>query len=182
MKHSAYREVEGFYVPPESGDAATMSAFAARNEPVESAPSDRIYDNPELDFSFPVRIQVKANTSVTPITTTSAKVIATCQGHTVAATTAVAKGRVYYFGTSLGASISAGDDRGIELLRAVIRPVARPSVTGGRLSPRLIGSGGARALLAVFNDTVQAQSSRVTLPAGLHASDAYPRRETGSGH
>ena len=172
-----YREGESFYIPPENGDIVITSAFSARNKPVESAPSDRIYDNPELDFSAPVRIQVKANTWVTPITTTSATVIATCQGHPVAATKAVGKGHVYYFGTSLGASISAGDDRGIELLRAVIWPAARPLMTAERLRPRLIRSGSGRALLAIFNDTVQEQSSRISLPPGFsRATDIHAEK------
>jgi hypothetical protein len=144
---------------------------------VESAPSDRIYDNPELDFSAPARLQVKANTWVTPITTTSAMVIATCEGHPVAATKALGTGRVYYFGTSLGASINAGDDRGIELLRAVIWPVARPLVTAERLRPRLIRRGNGRALLAVFNDTVKEQFSRISLPPGFsRATDIHAEK------
>jgi len=166
-----YREGESFYIPPETGDIAVTSAFAARNKPPEIAPSDRIYDNPELEFSAPVRISVKVNTWLTPITTTSATVIATCQGHPVAATSTVGKGRVYYFGTSLGSAIGAGDDRGIELLRAVIWPVAKPPVSGGKLRPRLIGAnkGGntGHALLAVFNDAVNEQASRIALPPGF---------------
>jgi hypothetical protein len=53
---------------------------------LDSAPSDSIYDNPELEFTAPAVIRVKGNTYVTPIETTSATVIATCQGHKVAAT------------------------------------------------------------------------------------------------
>jgi hypothetical protein len=34
---------------------------------------------------------------------------------------------VYYFGTNLGASIGAGDDRGSELLRSVTSRIALPS-------------------------------------------------------
>jgi hypothetical protein len=73
---------------------------------------------------------------LTPIKTTSATVIGTCQGLAVAARKAVGRGQVYYFGTNLGGSISAGDDRGIELLRAAIWPIVRPSVAGGSLQSR----------------------------------------------
>jgi hypothetical protein len=144
------------------------------------APSDRIYENPELDFSAPVAIQVKGNFYVTPITVTSAKVIATCEGQPVAAMKTLGSGRVYYIGTNLGASIAAGDDRGIELLRAIIWPVARPMVTGGRLRPRLVRGGDGPALLAVFNDTVEEQTSRIPLPqpytraTDIHAQKAEP--------
>ena len=42
---------------------------------------------------------------------------------TVAARKKVGKGWVYYFGTNLGASIAAGSEGGIELLRAIITKV-----------------------------------------------------------
>lgn len=161
-----YREGESFFIPSENDSLVITSAFTARTKPLDSSPSDRIYDNPELEFSSPIAIRVKGNTYVTPIETTTATVIATCQGHKVAATKALGKGRVYYFGTNLGASIGAGDDRGIELLRAVIWPVTKPRVTGDKLRPRLIGSSDRRALMAVFNDTVEEQTSRIALPPG----------------
>lgn len=175
-----YREGESLYIAPEDGNAAITSAFTARTKPLESAPSDRIYDHPALEFSAPVAVRVKANTYLTPIETTSATVIATCQGLPVAASKALEKGRVYYVGTNLGASIGAGDDGGIELLRAMIWPVAKPPVTADRLRPRLIGSGAGRALLAVFNDTVEEQKSRIVLPprytraTDIHARKAQP--------
>ena len=114
------------------------------------------------------------------LTVTSAKVIATCEGQPVAAMKALGSGRVYYIGTNLGASIANGDDRGIELLRAMIWPVVPPAVTGGRLRPRLIRSGNGPALLAVFNDTVEEQTSRMALPrpytraTDIHAQKAEP--------
>lgn len=159
-----YREGESFYIPSERDKPVITSAFNARTRPAEVAPSDRIHENPELEFSAPITIGVKGNFYVTPITTASATVIATCQGHSVAAMKVLGKGRVYYFGTNLGASIGGGDDRGIELLRAVIWPVARPAVTGGKLRPRLIRSGEGPALLVVVNDTIEEQSSRIALP------------------
>lgn len=175
-----YREGESYYIPSESDETAITSAFAARNKPADVAPSDRIYENPELAFTEPVAISVRGNFYVTPIKVTSAKVIATCQGEPVAAMKKLGSGRVYYIGTNLGASINAGDDRGIELLRAMIWPVVRPAVTGGRLRPRLIRPGDGPALLAVFNDTTGAQTSRIVLPrqytraTDIHAQTGEP--------
>ncbi len=175
-----YREGESYYIPGDDDQTTITSAFAARNRPVDVAPSDRIYENPELDFSAPIAIRVKGNFYVTPITVTSAKVIATCGGESVAAMKDLGSGRVYYIGTNLGASIAAGDDRGIELLRAIIWPLARPQVTGGRLRTRLVRTGSGPALLIALNDTVEAQTSRVMLPApytratDIHAQKAEP--------
>jgi len=163
-----YREGESFYIPSETDEI--------KNKPVQNAHSDRIYDNPEIEFSTPVAISVKANTYLTPIQTTSATVIGACQGFPVAARKAVGRGQVYYFGTNLGASISAGDDRGIELLRAVIWPVVRPPVTAGNLRPRLV-SGAKRALMVVVNDTVEEQTSRIVLPVNYsRATDIHSEK------
>jgi hypothetical protein len=88
----------------------------------------------------------------------------------------VGRGQVYYFGTNLGGSISAGDDRGIELLRAVIWPVVRPPVTGGSLRPRLV-SADKRSLLIVVNDTTQEQTSRIVLPPNAsRATDIHTEK------
>jgi beta-galactosidase GanA len=172
-----YREGESYYIPSEVDETAITSAFPARNKPVQVAPSDRIYDNPELEFSEPVAIRVRGNFYLTPITVTTAKVIATCQGQPVAAMKSLGAGRVYYVGTNLGASITAGDERGIELLRAIIWPVARPIVSGSRLRPRLIRAGNGPALLAVFNDTVEEQTSRIALPEPYRrATDIHSRK------
>jgi beta-galactosidase GanA len=175
-----YREGESYYIPSEADQGATTSAFAARNRPADVAPSDRIYESPELDFTEPAAIRVRGNYYVTPITVTSAKVIGTCQGEPVAAVKALGSGRVYYIGTNLGASIATGDNRGIELLRAIIRPVVQPAVTGGRLRPRLVHSGNGPALLIVFNDTVEEQTSRIVVPppfsraTDIHSRNAEP--------
>ena len=158
-----YREGESFYLPSENDETVVTSAFPSRNKPLQTAPSDRIYDNPEIEFTSPVSLSVKGNTYLTPIKTTSATVIGTCQGFPVAARKTLGKGQVYYFGTSLGGSISAGNDQGIELLRAVIWPVVRPPVTAGSLRPRLV-PGRKGALMIVVNDTIDEQTSRIVIP------------------
>ena len=158
-----YREGESFYIPSENDETEFTSAFPARNKPVQTAPSDRIYDNPDIQFSSPVSVSVKANMYLTPIKAPSAAVIGTCQGFPVAAHKKLGEGQVFYFGTSLGGSIAAGDDQGIELLRAVIWPVVRPNVTGGKLRPRLVGDQH-RAFMIVVNDTIDEQTSRIVIP------------------
>lgn len=86
---------------------------------------------------------------------------------TVAATKKVGKGRVYYFGTNLGASIATGSEGGIELLRAIVAKVVKPAVAGGTVRPRLV-EGKKQSLLVVFNDHPSDQAARLTLPGRYH--------------
>ncbi|HKV41278.1 MAG TPA: beta-galactosidase trimerization domain-containing protein, partial [Blastocatellia bacterium] len=150
-----YREGESFYIygPNDRRDAP----------PTQSLPeAERIYFDSELDFSQPAAVKVKAHTFLTPLEIGSATAIATCSGFPVAVSKKVGAGQVYYAGTNLGASISAGDANGIELLRAIITPVVQPAVTAGKVRPRLIG-GERRSLLVVFNDTVEDQPAVIQL-------------------
>ena len=89
----------------------------------------------------------------------------------------VGKGRVYYLGTSLGGSIFAGCDAGIELLRALITSVARPRVTSSDLRPRLI-EGPTSSLLVVFNDCTQDQKGSIEVPIAFRlALDIHTLQE-----
>jgi hypothetical protein len=130
-------------------------------------------------FAAPAAVRVKANTYLTPLEITSAKPIGKFQDMTVAAMKKLGKGEVYYFGTNLGASIAAGHDTGIELLRAIITKVVKPPVSAAKVRPRLI-AGDKRSLLAVFNDTPADQAASVALPArykkatDLHSHTARP--------
>jgi beta-galactosidase len=160
-----YREKENYYMRPraEAGSAATP-------------PAEMINYEPDIQFSSPVRVQVRANTYLTPIEITSATPIATCMGLTVAAKKQVGKGEVYYLGTNVGASIAMGNDAGIDLLRAIITPAAPPAVSSTKLRPRLI-EGPKRSLLAVFNDTPRDQTAGIGLPRRYHrATDIHSRR------
>jgi hypothetical protein len=157
-----YREGESFWVNQKS---------PAKDVP----PSDRIYYEPEIAFTAPVPARIKGHTYLTPIEVTSARPIGKCQDMTVAAMKKVGKGWVYYFGTNLGASIAAGSDGGIELLRAIITRIVKPSVVGGKVRPRLV-EGDKRSLLVVFNDNPQDQVTSLQLPARYKkATDLYSR-------
>ena len=124
-------------------------------------------------------IRVKAHTFVTPIEILSATPIATCQSFTVAARKQVGKGQIFYIGTNLGASIAAGDDAGVELLRAILTPAVRPPVSSKALRPRLI-SGSKGSLLLVINDTPKDETEGIALPpefvcaTDLHAGKDLP--------
>jgi len=147
-----YREGESFWVNGE------------RQPPPGTPPSDRVYYQPEIVFTAPVAARIKGHTYLTPLEITSATPIAKYQDVTVAVAKKVGKGQVYYFGTSLGASIVAGSDAGIELLRAIVTRVVKPPVTAPKVRPRLVGDG-KRGLLVVFNDTPQDQTASIKLPA-----------------
>ena len=136
----------------------------AQSPPPDVSPSDLIYYQPEIEFTFPRKLSVRAHTFLTPLKIGSADPIARSHGHTVACRKALGDGQIFYFGTNLGAGITAGDARGIELLRAIITPIVRPPVTAETVRPRII-EGSRRSLLIIFNDTCQDQASRIKLPS-----------------
>jgi hypothetical protein len=114
---------------------------------------------------------------VTPIEILSATPIATCQGFTVAAKKQVGKGQIFYIGTNLGASISAGDLGGVELLRAIVTPIVQPPVSSKTLRPRLI-TGFKRSLLMVSNDTPKDESESIAIPAEyVRATDIHAGKD-----
>jgi len=146
-----YRELESFGLNP-------------RPRTKDVAATDDVYYDPEILFTLPISAHIKGHTFLTPIEVTSAEPIARCNGLNVASRKRVGKGWVYYFGTNLGASIMAGSDEGIELLRAIVTERVQPQVVGGVLRPRLI-VGKQRSLLAVFNDHPTDQTATLKLPS-----------------
>jgi hypothetical protein len=179
-----YREKESYYVEqkvigvvepvnPNVNAQDKSRLFVPPNLPA----AERIYFEPEIEFSEPLPIRVRAHTFLTPVDISSAKAIATCYGFPVASTKRVGKGAAYYVGTNLGASIAAGDERGIELLRAIITRVLRPRVTSEKVRPRLI-EGEKHSLLTVFNDTAEDQAARIDLPTRYRrATDIHRQAE-----
>jgi beta-galactosidase GanA len=165
-----YREKESYYL--QNGTEA-QPLSVPRNLP----PSEKVYYEPEIEFSRPITTKVRAHTFLTPIEIRTAAPIAHCHGMTVGATKKAGKGEVYYFGTNLGASIMAGDNRGIELLRAIVTRVVPPPVTSDKLRPRLI-EGTTRSLLALFNDAAEDQTGSIKLPQRYRrAKDIHENRE-----
>jgi hypothetical protein len=168
-----YREKESYYLlsKGEPGPLADLLGPAVRPA------AEQIYYEPEIEFSLPIRTRAKARTLLTPINVTSATPIATYQNLTVGAMKKVGKGNVYYVGTNLGASIAAGNDAGIDLLRAIVTQLARPSVSSSKIRPRLI-EGSNRGLLVAFNDTAADQTENIALPSRYHrATDIHSRSE-----
>jgi hypothetical protein len=137
----------------------------------ELAPSDRVYVDGHLTFTEPVAATIKAHTFLTPITVSSAKVIAAYESTPVAATRKLGKGQVYYIGTNLGASIEEGSQAGIELVRAIVSQTIRPAVTAEKVRPRLIESH-AGSLLIVFNDQIADQTVTVQVPSRYKTATA----------
>ena len=120
---------------------------------------------------------MKARTFVTPIEITSATAIATCQGLMVGAKKQVGKGQIFYIGTNLGASITAGDEGGVEWLRSIVTPIVRPSVSSKTLRPRLIAGAG-RSLLLIINDTPGDETESIALPPEyVRATDIHSGKE-----
>ena len=165
-----YREKESYYV---NNGTETNPLSIPKNLP----PSDKVYYEPEIQFTHPVPTKVKAYTFLTPIELKTATPIGNYDGKTVAATKKVGKGEVYYFGTNLGASIAGGDSRGIELLQAILARVVSPPVHCDTLRPRLI-EGAGRSLLVIVNDRVDDQTGTIKLPPRYHrATDIHTQRQ-----
>jgi beta-galactosidase len=152
-----YQEKESYYI---TSGTETQPVVVPRNLPT----AERIYFEPELEFSEPVATKIKAHTFLTPLELTSATPIARHQDMTVAAMKKLGSGRVFYFGTNLGASIAAGNDGGIELLRGILHSIVQPPVTADKVRPRLI-AGEQRSLLVVFNDSPEDRTGIIPLPS-----------------
>jgi len=168
-----YREKENFIQRPQSEWVTKVTPGGPPLRPADEI----IYYQPEIEFTLPLIIRVRANTFLTPITVSSATPIAHYRDLTVAAMKKVGKGEVYYIGTNLGASINNGDDAGIVLLRAIITKAAHPPVTGTKLRPRLIEGSSTRSLLVVVNDSAQDVTENITLPSRYHrATDIHTKK------
>lgn len=156
-----YREQESLYMMP--------NGMKENLKPEELPPSDRVYVDGSLTFTEPIRTTVKAHTFLTPITVSSARVIASYKSMAVAAVKEVGKGRVYYCGTNLGASIEEGSEEGLALVRAIVTQVLQPAISSDRVRPRLIESSNG-ALLIVFNDRIEDQTAKIRVPSRYKAA------------
>ena len=151
-----YREQESLYM--------IQNDLRDNPKPEDLPPSDRVYTEGQLTFTEPVTATIKAHTFLTPITVSSAKVIARYESTPVAATKKLGKGQVYYIGTNLGASIEEGSETSVELVRAIVVQAVQPAVTAEKVRPRLIESQ-AGSLLIVFNDQIVDQTVKVQVPS-----------------
>jgi beta-galactosidase GanA len=160
-----YREQESLFM---------MQSDAKENPKPEELPqSERVYIEGHLTFTEPISATIKAHTFLTPITLSSAKVIASYESTPVAATKKVGKGQVYYIGTNLGASIEEGSQAGVELVRSIVTKAVERVVTSEKVRPRLIESP-AGSLLMVFNDQTTDQTVKVQVPSRYKmATDIY---------
>jgi hypothetical protein len=168
-----YREMENFTLQPK-GERGPLADTLG---PAVLPQAEQIYYEPQIEFSEPVPVDVKAHTFVTPIQITSARAIATCQGFTVAAKKRVGKGQVFYVGTNLGATIAAGSETGIEWLRGIVTAVVQPRISAKRLRPRLI-QGSKGSLLVIFNDSSTDATENIALsPRYGRATDIHSGKE-----
>jgi len=160
-----YKEGESWYIErSENEPSGKMQDMPA---------SEQVYVDGYLQFSEPIAVKVKAHTFLTPITVTSARVIAKHKDTPVAAMKKVGRGQVYYFGTNLGASIRSGDEGALALVRTILKSVLQPPVIAKRVRPRLI-EGEKRSLLVVFNESAEDQTANLKLPGRYtRATDLY---------
>lgn len=165
-----YREEESYFLE--------SNARSQRQVTPQGLPeSERIYYSPEMAFNSPIAARIQGHTFLTPIRALGATPIATSYGFTVAASRKVRDGQVYYVGTNLGASIAAGSEGALELVKSIVTRVVRPAVTADTVRPRLIQAPQA-GLLIVFNETSQDQVARIAVPSQYHhAVELYENRE-----
>jgi beta-galactosidase len=165
-----FREMESYYL-------SEGSELHSGVVPPEIPASERIYFEPEIEISEPKPLRVKAHTFLTPIEISSATPIAKYHSLTVGARKKLGKGQVYYIGTNLGASIAAGNDAGMELVRAIVAEVVKPPVIADKVRPRLVAGRG-RSLLIVFNDTPEDQTASIKLsPQYRRVTDIHRQAE-----
>ncbi len=150
--------------------------------PTDESQDDAIYYQPEVEFSEPARVRMKAHTFLTPIQIGSSRQIATSNGMPLGARKKVGHGEAFYIGTSFGAALLAGDAGALELFRTIIGLAAMPDVSAVNVRPRLI-RGDSSSLLVVFNDNPQDQTARVHLPVefksawNIHNGSSIPIRD-----
>jgi len=160
-----YREIESVDVRP--------SIDRDKEQAEDLSPSDRIYIDAHLELTAPIKVRVKAHTSLSRLAVGCATVIAEYDGLPVAIHSKVGRGQVYYLGTNFGASIEDGDLGGQDWLHAVLAPLTQPTVTAEGLRPRLI-EGAHQSLLVVVNEGPEDRRSSIKVPARYrHATDLY---------
>ena len=151
-----YREQESLYMMQNNRKESLT--------PEDLPPSERVYVEGRLTFTEPIKSTVKAHTFLTPITVSSARVIASYDSTPVAATKKVGKGQVYYFGTNLGASIEEGSEEGVDLVRTIVSQAVRRVISSDKVRPRLIETSKG-SLLIVFNDQISDQAAKIQVPS-----------------
>jgi hypothetical protein len=151
-----YREQESLYMMQNEGKD--------NPRPEDLSASERVYVEGRLTFTEPVKTVVKAHTFLTPINVSSAKVIALYESTPVAAVKEVGKGRIYYVGTNLGASIEEGSQEGIDLVRSIVSQAVQRVLFSDKVRPRLIESSHG-SLIMVFNDQITDQSVKLHVPS-----------------
>lgn len=160
-----YREDQEFQLT----DAATSGSHSKEPAPL----SERIYESGHLDFTAPVAITVRAHTCLTRIAVGDASVVATYESMPVAAMKRLDRGRVYFIGTNFGATIEAGHEGALELMRAILAEAVRAPISAAKVRPRLI-EGQRRSLLVVCNEGTEDQRATFEVPSRYqHATDLY---------
>lgn len=137
----------------------------------------QVYYEPEIELSLPIPARVNTHTFLTPIDITSASPIATYQSLAVGATNEAEEGKIYFVGSNLGASIAAGSDTGIGLLRAIVTKIVRPHACSNKIRRRLV-EGSKRSLPVALNDTTADQTESITLPSRYHRAMDIPAKES----
>jgi beta-galactosidase GanA len=165
-----YKEEERFYISP-------LLPAAGGNSDEKAAPSERVYAEAHMHFDSPIEVTVRAHTFLTPLSVTTATVIAKYGSTPVAAAKQVGKGKVYYVGTSLGATLEAGDEGSQRLIAAILAEAqVCPRAKADAVRPRLI-EGTAQSLLVIFNDTPEDQSATINIPSKYRdATDLYSKQ------
>ena len=134
-------------------DSITIADGKLPLEALDQAPSGAKSFAADLSFVEPVAVSVRATAFLTPIELGTAKAIGKCGHWTVGSMNSVGDGKIYYIGTSLGRSIYAGDNGGIEVLRGIVSSSVKSRTTSiGKLRPRLIEVTNRGAILTVFNE------------------------------
>lgn len=157
-------EDESFYTQPDQlKDIANILHGFYSMQRDRRCYGEEIYNAPYLEFSEPLAGKARATTFITPLLIKTARSIATYDGFDVAAVNRYGRGKTFYFGTNLGASIYLGDSIAKEIIKKIVTERIKPKIRGDKLRPRLI-EGKDGSLLIVVNDTLEEATENIDVP------------------
>jgi hypothetical protein len=148
------------------------------NNPNRDQWPDPIHNGPEIRFTQPISVSVRARAYLVPLTPTDGEPIGHCFGQCLAVTNSYGEGTAYYFGTYLGLALAENDPSALSMIEFLLDTHTVPQVRGKALRPRWI-DGGDTALLVVFNDSRhETHRERICLPKSyVKAYDVYTKCE-----
>ncbi len=157
-------EMLATYPKDEAVDMPTADGTISKDNLSSAPPLDEVHLSPTIQFTAPLSAGVSAEEFVVPLTTNGAEPIGKYGDMTLATHHRYGDGHVYYFGTYMGLALEKNSLGAHEVMAAILKAHAEPTLRGHKLRPRLI-RGDDASLLVVFNeDHERSVQEQVVLP------------------